>query len=560
MALTKVSYSMIDGALVNALDYGADPTGVTDSAAAIQAALDTEKAVFLPEGTYKISSTLTLTGTGTSLIGAGPKNTVLIADLAVSPVVQVSDGYYNVISNLRVTRDAGTPGATTAGIQWNDWNYGYEDCVVSDRHGYCWNYEGPATSTAVGHRVSRNHAYSAVTAYFRVNAIAGLYMSQCEAGTNEGDDFAPLYCMIVRGESNGCVWTDCEFIPRNASSGTTTTSIYFEDIVNVGVYELKGCNTENVKHCFGSNNANQTITELKVIGGRWTNSGAAINNWDTATTLFNCEFTGVVFGSGLLAFTSVHTVRLTGCWTEGLTLTGGSGGSLGDFAVVGCQIYGTFTASGEILSLNLVGNSFQGSYSNTATGNVSVFDAENGKLVSEIGAQLYVRNANQFAYGTAAPISLLTIKQTVDSSSGGLTQIAPNSANYWATRAGADNEYYFDYNGVIKAKINSTTGAYSALSDRNLKKDIEDISAGLNEISRLRPVSYLMKDEPEGNQKHLGFIAQEVLEVLPSVVAEFPDGTLALDKTEIIAVLVKAVQELSTEIEQLKANAISKAT
>jgi hypothetical protein len=69
-----------------------------------------------------------------------------------------------------------------------------------------------------------------------------------------------------------------------------------------------------------------------------------------------------------------------------------------------------------------------------------------------------------------------------------------------------------------------------------------------------------MKDEPEGNQKHLGFIAQEVLEVLPSVVAEFPDGTLALDKTEIIAVLVKAVQELSTEIEQLKANAISKAT
>jgi hypothetical protein len=40
MALTKVSYSMIDGASVNVLDYGADPTGVADSTAAIQAAVD----------------------------------------------------------------------------------------------------------------------------------------------------------------------------------------------------------------------------------------------------------------------------------------------------------------------------------------------------------------------------------------------------------------------------------------------------------------------------------------------------------------------------------------
>lgn len=40
MPLTKVSYSMINGASVNVLDYGADPTGVADSTAAIQAAVD----------------------------------------------------------------------------------------------------------------------------------------------------------------------------------------------------------------------------------------------------------------------------------------------------------------------------------------------------------------------------------------------------------------------------------------------------------------------------------------------------------------------------------------
>jgi hypothetical protein len=39
MALTKVSYSMISGAPINALDFGADPTGVADSSAAFNAAI-----------------------------------------------------------------------------------------------------------------------------------------------------------------------------------------------------------------------------------------------------------------------------------------------------------------------------------------------------------------------------------------------------------------------------------------------------------------------------------------------------------------------------------------
>lgn len=69
MALTKVSYSMIDGAPFNVLDYGADPTGVADSAAAIQAAINaaavavagsTGAVVYFPTGTYLISETITL--------------------------------------------------------------------------------------------------------------------------------------------------------------------------------------------------------------------------------------------------------------------------------------------------------------------------------------------------------------------------------------------------------------------------------------------------------------------------------------------------------------------
>ena len=48
MALTKTSYSMITGAPVNVLDYGAKGDGVTDDTAAFNAAIATGKKVYVP--------------------------------------------------------------------------------------------------------------------------------------------------------------------------------------------------------------------------------------------------------------------------------------------------------------------------------------------------------------------------------------------------------------------------------------------------------------------------------------------------------------------------------
>lgn len=53
MALTKVTYSMIDGAVANVVDLGADPTGTLSSVAAVQAAIDSgAKTIYFPPGTY----------------------------------------------------------------------------------------------------------------------------------------------------------------------------------------------------------------------------------------------------------------------------------------------------------------------------------------------------------------------------------------------------------------------------------------------------------------------------------------------------------------------------
>jgi hypothetical protein len=61
MALTKVHNRVVAGAELNALDFGADPTGVSDSTSAIQAAIDVLKektyggTLYLPEGDYSVS-------------------------------------------------------------------------------------------------------------------------------------------------------------------------------------------------------------------------------------------------------------------------------------------------------------------------------------------------------------------------------------------------------------------------------------------------------------------------------------------------------------------------
>jgi hypothetical protein len=97
MSLTKVTFSMISGAVANILDFGADPTGSADSTAAIQAAINSfatgQGTVRFPRGSYLVTSTLIVNQSGINLVGDGMRvSRIVFAPTAADTCVFIGKG------------------------------------------------------------------------------------------------------------------------------------------------------------------------------------------------------------------------------------------------------------------------------------------------------------------------------------------------------------------------------------------------------------------------------------------------------------------------------------
>ncbi|OAI38638.1 hypothetical protein AYO38_09225 [bacterium SCGC AG-212-C10] len=101
--------------------------------------------------------------------------------------------------------------------------------------------------------------------------------------------------------------------------------------------------------------------------------------------------------------------------------------------------------------------------------------------------------------------------------------------------------------------VGSCTGCAN-VSDARLKRDISASAYGLDAIAQLLPVEFAYINDVYGPGPHLGFLAQDVQQVIPELVTEnADDGYLRLDYDGIIPVLVKGMQEQQAQIDALKA-------
>ena len=101
------------------------------------------------------------------------------------------------------------------------------------------------------------------------------------------------------------------------------------------------------------------------------------------------------------------------------------------------------------------------------------------------------------------------------------------------------------------------------LSDARAKTNIRLLGNCLGKLKQLHTYSYKFRDDVSasatrsfvkgGNGNEYGMLAQEVEKVLPELVITDSEGKKLINYTELIPMLVNAVQNLSSEVEKLKA-------
>ena len=108
--------------------------------------------------------------------------------------------------------------------------------------------------------------------------------------------------------------------------------------------------------------------------------------------------------------------------------------------------------------------------------------------------------------------------------------------------------------------VNGTAGGttnWASTSDKRFKKDVKPISNGLDKVMKLQGVSFnwniaIDKKMKFDDRNHIGFLAQDLEEVLPQVVFTADDEmkTKSVAYADVVPVLVEAIKEQQGQIEQ----------
>jgi len=277
----------------------------------------------------------------------------------------------------------------------------------------------------------------------------------------------------------------------------------------------------------------------------------------------------------------------------------GDGTTSASLGNVRAGVLGTAVSTGSIINVGVIGYGVTPSGVSGSTG-IGVVGSSNNiggyfssTLTSGVGlvcnaasttSRAFQINQGRFAWGAytiAQPVGSTTTFLRNDGQWTTVDAMGGYDASLWArifpTNSGTANAGGSGLNllgsastGIAGAYI-GTTGSGNTVtfgvqttspSDVRLKEEIANSDLGLAFVKQLRPVSYKLKADPK-HQKGYGFIADEVEELIggeSSLVYFEKDWQVGDEKgfktihyPSYIAVLTKAIQELSAEVEALKA-------
>jgi hypothetical protein len=105
-------------------------------------------------------------------------------------------------------------------------------------------------------------------------------------------------------------------------------------------------------------------------------------------------------------------------------------------------------------------------------------------------------------------------------------------------------------------------GSWGTFSDGRLKTVEGSYDTGLDALLKLTPVRYRYKEQNamciEDGQQHVGFVAQEVENVIPEAVTRNSRGYLLVNNDPILWTMLNAIKQQQTQIEALTRSAREK--
>ena len=274
--------------------------------------------------------------------------------------------------------------------------------------------------------------------------------------------------------------------------------------------------------------------------------GIAANALTTGSAL-SLASTATGTTGNLLAVTSASTSAFTNGGVN-LNFTGahtGSGFQIDDKTLTGtaAQINANLLTTGA--GLGIAANAL-------TTGNaLSVASTGTGITTGSL------LNVSGKVAATTVTNGIFSVINTAASSTGTVATVQANStagsgitvlANGFVGIGNAAPTVTLDVTGDAKV-----SGTFTCPSDIRLKTKVETLTDVLSRLEQMRGVTYEFKDQTKyAKGPQIGVIAQELQKVFPELVKLGSDGFYSVNYTQLTAVLIQAVKEQQTEINELK--------
>ena len=371
---------MINGAVVNVLDYGASPSATaTVNTAAIQAAINTGNSVYLPEGTYDINDALTLVGNQT-LFGETQLGTIIRQTATNKNAITISSAAGSFVRDIRLTSVALS---TSNGIFITASNPTYIQNVRIDSF-----YKGIYGKSCNNIFATQPYVINCLLDGMDFEDCIDVYLNNIYSGghvngaalafTANSDGLYVNGAQLVVSQSN--------FIARKASGGSTFPGHAFINqmicdsaVANGNGIYLDFCNSFLFFNCWSSNQGGGSgknfyigagATDTQIIGGKFFNcTGHGIDVQGIGTIITGASVEDASVGSpntydGIRLLnaqkTTISNVR---CYTNTATQRKGISVNTGssNTHIVNCDLDNNVSGGYENLAL-ATNNTYQKQY------------------------------------------------------------------------------------------------------------------------------------------------------------------------------------------------------